>query len=96
MLYRPHGETCCLHPLLKIEKGSSRCVYTRQRISEVRNHNTHRTDISRKKLLAVTDIEGAYRFYKSLRAKAVQSSRSLIFIFSLAHVHCNIITPSNL
>jgi hypothetical protein len=63
-------------------------------MSEFRSHNTQRTDISCKKLLAVTDIEGACRFDKSLRAEAVESSRSLISIFSLAHVHCNIITPS--
>lgn len=63
MLYRRLGEPCCLHPALKIEaEGSSRRLYTRQHISEVRNHNTHRTDISRKKFLAVTDIEGALTF----------------------------------
>ena len=60
MLYRRLGETCCLHPALKIEaEGSSRRLYTRQRMSEFRNHNTQHTDISCKKLLAVTDIEGA-------------------------------------
>ena len=69
-------------------------MYTRQRMSEVRNHNTHRIDISRKKWLAVTDIERANRFDKSLRAEAVESSHSLIFIFGLAHVHCNNITPA--
>jgi hypothetical protein len=60
---------------------------------EVRNH-IHPTDISRKKLLAFTDTEGACRFGKSLTAEANESSRSLVFMFSLAHAHCNVITPS--
>jgi len=50
-------------PALKIEaESSSRRLYTQQRTSEFRNHNTRRTDKSRKKFLAVTDIEGAVPF----------------------------------
>jgi len=63
MLHRRLGESCCLHPALKIEaEGSSRRLYTRQRMSEVRNHDTHRNEISRKKFLAVTGIVGALTF----------------------------------